>query len=115
MSDAVALSEFAGRHLGKVSVEWEPGVFLVTWGPEPLRRFPIPEYLVTRRDAAKLVEIFDGVLQTLLPESVRSEIPEPDRCGKKLECGSNCCLRAEHLGECECVGDEPGSPGSCPA
>jgi len=36
-------------------------------------------------------------------------------CGKKLDCGGSCCLPPQHAGLCECVGDTPGDPGSCPA
>ncbi len=37
------------------------------------------------------------------------------RCGKSLECGSRCCLAFRHIVPCECVGDDPGYPGTCPA
>ncbi len=31
-----------------------------------------------------------------------------------LDCGGYCCLAPNHIGPCECCGDEPGCPGSCP-
>lgn len=37
-------------------------------------------------------------------------------CGTpNLECGGVCCLPKGHDGGCECVADEPGLPGTCPA
>ncbi len=36
-------------------------------------------------------------------------------CTKRLECGGSCCRDRDHAGECECIGDDPGKPGSCPA
>jgi hypothetical protein len=36
-------------------------------------------------------------------------------CGKRLDCGGLCCLVAKHEGLCECCGDDPGEPDSCPA
>lgn len=35
-------------------------------------------------------------------------------CPGVLECGGNCALVLGHVGDCECAGDEPGEPGSCP-
>lgn len=39
----------------------------------------------------------------------------PNACAKDLECGGWCCLAPNHGGGCECGGDTPGEPGSCPA
>ena len=39
----------------------------------------------------------------------------PDLCSKQLECGGACRLELYHASGCECVGDEPGKPGTCPA
>ncbi len=39
----------------------------------------------------------------------------PVHGGEQLECGGYCCLAPNHVGPCECGGDEPGCPGSCPA
>lgn len=39
----------------------------------------------------------------------------PNACAKDLECGGWCCLNHGHRGGCECGGDTPGQPGSCPA
>jgi hypothetical protein len=36
-------------------------------------------------------------------------------CSKKCERGGSCCLWAGHAGGCECIGDDPGQPGTCPA
>lgn len=36
-------------------------------------------------------------------------------CGKALDCGGECCLDKGHAGACECIGDDPGRPGTCPA
>lgn len=36
-------------------------------------------------------------------------------CGKRTACGSVCVLFPPHAGGCECIGDEAGRPGSCPA
>lgn len=37
------------------------------------------------------------------------------KCGVQCECGGSCVLGPRHIGEHECIGDEPGVPGSCPA
>jgi hypothetical protein len=39
----------------------------------------------------------------------------PNACGAVLECGGHCCLDKGHTIACECIGDEPGKPGTCPA
>lgn len=39
----------------------------------------------------------------------------PDLCGKTLACGGACVLPAIHQVPCECCGDDPGEPGTCPA
>ena len=36
-------------------------------------------------------------------------------CRCNLECGSSCILAKGHDGGCECAGDDPGEPGTCPA
>lgn len=38
-------------------------------------------------------------------------------CGQRLDCGGTCLLAVTHRGNvpCECIGDQPGDPGSCPA
>lgn len=36
-------------------------------------------------------------------------------CPGVLECGGGCCLTFGHVVPCECPGDEPGEPGTCPA
>ena len=36
-------------------------------------------------------------------------------CGKPQDCGGPCILAEGHVGGCECAGDDPGCPGSCPA
>lgn len=38
-----------------------------------------------------------------------------ESCAGRLECGGRCDMVAGHLYDCECCGDEPGCPGSCPA
>ena len=38
-----------------------------------------------------------------------------DTCNTTTDCGGSCVLAANHVGRCECVGDDPGQPGSCPA
>lgn len=49
----------------------------------------------------------------VLPDFSRIEwIPG---CSRELRCGGGCVLATGHLGPCECGGDEPGCPGSCPA
>lgn len=53
----------------------------------------------------------------------RSWYRENGGCGKSLEdgdadapeCGGVCVLLMSHGGHCECRGDAPGEPGSCPA
>jgi hypothetical protein len=37
------------------------------------------------------------------------------KCTAALACGGVCCLAPGHVGGCECGGDTPGEPGSCPA
>jgi len=37
------------------------------------------------------------------------------RCLKPLACGGKCVLRDGHEVPCECAGDNPGEPGTCPA
>jgi hypothetical protein len=39
----------------------------------------------------------------------------PNACGARVDCGGSCCLDRRHTGDHECVGDNPGEPGSCPA
>lgn len=36
-------------------------------------------------------------------------------CGGHLDCGSDCIRPSRHPGECSCIGDERGKPGTCPA
>lgn len=36
-------------------------------------------------------------------------------CHKTQDCGGSCVLAANHETPCECAGDEPGCPGTCPA
>lgn len=36
-------------------------------------------------------------------------------CTKRIDCGGSCCRDRGHEGECECIGDDPGRPGTCPA
>lgn len=38
-----------------------------------------------------------------------------DTCNTTLDCGGSCILAANHSGPCECAGDQPGEPGTCPA
>lgn len=45
-------------------------------------------------------------------EAIRDRYP---KCGKPLECGGSCGLIADHGCECECPGDTPGKPGTCPS
>jgi hypothetical protein len=61
------------------------------------------------------------------PKSPRVEISNPEdcklfskvewkpACQKRLVCGGKCVLRAEHSVPCECGGDDPGYPKTCPA
>lgn len=35
-------------------------------------------------------------------------------CDNELACGGRCVLMHHHFGACECGGDDPGEPGSCP-
>jgi hypothetical protein len=110
----IRIAEFAMLRLDRLAeVTHEPGVYIVHWGAKKL--LPIPEYLVTGLRTAEIEEFFRRALRTLLPPVARAAVPEAEQCGKPLECGSTCCLRSAHLGECECGGDEPGKPGSCPA
>jgi len=39
----------------------------------------------------------------------------PNACNKVVDCGGSCCRSPGHPGECECIGDTPGEPGTCPA
>lgn len=45
-------------------------------------------------------------------EDVPCEVPTV--CGAELRCGGPCLLPTGHAGPCECGGDEPGRPGTCP-
>jgi hypothetical protein len=37
------------------------------------------------------------------------------KCGKPCGTCCVCCLAPGHVVPCECCGDEPGHPGTCPA
>lgn len=45
----------------------------------------------------------------------REQVPDDEQCRETLECGGHCVLRRGHDGPCECAGDDPGEPGTCPA
>lgn len=44
-----------------------------------------------------------------------SDVSWPVLCGAELDCGGSCVLPAGHLVPCECAGDMPGRPDTCPA
>ena len=49
------------------------------------------------------------------PEASFERIDWLPRCGAPLLCGGSCVLALGHVCPCECVGDDPGDPDTCPA
>lgn len=77
--------------------------------PKPSGRCPWGEKQTARVIMIRAVKptMFDGATCALDRPATM--------CRKLLECGAGCCLTPGHVVPCECAGDEPGEPGSCPS
>ena len=93
-------------NVGETVVRCECGLFRASYRPHAF----CPELIVpraTRRVGCKVLCSSNGH-RGGGPACVNA-------CGRTLECGSSCCRDRGHADECECIGDERGKPGSCPA
>lgn len=77
------------------------------------------ERVETHRPPTEIVYHYDELTVTEKPgddgSSLCAGVLWRRTCGKGQVCGGRCILAAGHLVPCECPGDEPGCPGSCPA